>query len=173
MSRRNQAQKDRYTRLWLWGLVGLIALFAWFCIHPFVWNNESPMSLGSSITLDAASDFLIVVDSEAFNPQPKVFREMSFSHAWLNTLQQEIGPVSHINAKEFQDIELNAYRCVILTRSVAYQDSWVPKIRSYLERGGVVIMEMPGSALRHLGSADGKGGIRTVRCYAGSEPYQV
>lgn len=163
MARRNQAQKDRLTRLWLWGGIGIFVLVMWFCMHPFIWKTDAQNVRGSTISLSAASDFLIVVDTDAFTANPKSFREMSFSHGWLNTLQQEIGPVSHINAQEFQDIELNAYRCIILTRSVSEQDSWVPKIRSFLERGGTVIMEMPGAALRSLGSADGKGGIRDVQ----------
>ena len=163
MSRRNQAQKDRRMRLWLWGGIVIFILLIGFCAHPFVWKTEAQFIGGSPISLNATSDFLIVVDTEALESHPKSFREMSFSHGWLNTLQQEIGPVSHVNAQEFQDIELKDYRCVILTRSVSEQESWVPKIRSFLERGGTVIMEMPGVALRSLGSADGKGGIRDAQ----------
>lgn len=118
---------------------------------------------GAPISLETVSDFLIVVDYDAFNPQPNDFMEMSFSLAWLNTIQQEIGPVSVIDSREFQSAELNSYRTVILTASTAEQGSWVPKIRSYLERGGTVVMEMPGRELRSIASADGKGGIRTAQ----------
>ncbi len=163
MSRRSQLIHDRRIRIFLWGSLILLAAVAYFCAHPIIWKNESRRMPGAPISLETASDFLIVVDYDAYNSQPDGFMDMSFSLAWLNTLQQEIGPVAVIDSREFQDIELKSYRTVILTASTADHGSWVPKIRSYLERGGTVIMEMPGSDLRSIASADGKGGIRTAQ----------
>ena len=139
----------------------LLCAVVYLCFHPIVVHHDAPQTPGAPITLDATSDFLIVVDYDAFAHSPKSFGDMSFSLAWLNTMQQEIGPVSHIDAKAFPETELSRYRCIILTRSVSGQGTWVPKVRSFLERGGTVIMEMPGDQLRSIASADGKGGIRT------------
>lgn len=132
--------------------------------------------MGVSIELDAASEYLVVVDYSAFPEAPSSFNQIDFSLAWLNTFQQEIGPVSLMQGDHFEAADINRYRCIVLTQSAAKREAWAPKIRGFLERGGTVIMEMPSGALRNLASADGKGGLRTPQnlTYAlGMHPDQL
>ena len=161
MPRRSQTVRDRHIRLVIWICLICACVFVYVCFHPMTIRNDSRLSPGAPVTLDATSDFLIVVDYDAFVQSPKSFGEMVFSLAWLNTFQQEVGPVSHIDAASFLETDLSRYNCIILTRSVAGQGSWAPKVRSFLERGGTAVMEMPKDQLRAIASADGKGGIRT------------
>ncbi len=163
MSRRAQLIHDRRVRFVLWGCIAVIMVGIYMCLNPIIWKTESHRSPGASISLESVSDYLIVVDSSVIEPSPGSFSEMSFSHAWLNTFEQEIGPVSLMNAERFQDADLTRYRCIVLTESASDHETWVPKIRSFLERGGTVIMEMPRGSLRTMASADGKGGIRTAQ----------
>ena len=155
--------RDRRIRFFLWGSVCVISILAYFCFHPWIWRTDSHQTTGSSVILDTTSDFLLVVDYGAFESQPEQYAETSFSLAWLNTLQQEIGPVSLLDAPQFLDVDLSRYRFVILTRSASGHGTWLPKIRSFLERGGTVVMEMPKGELRALASADGHGGIRQAQ----------
>ena len=163
MSRRSEMIRDRRIRFFLWGSICVIIVLAYFCFHPWIWRTDSHQTAGSSVILDTTSDFLLVVDYGAFASSPEQFAETSFSLAWLNTLQQEVGPVSLLDAPQFLDVDLSKYRCLILTRSVSRHSTWQPKVRSFLERGGTVVMEMPEGELRALASADGKGGIRQAQ----------
>lgn len=161
MSRRNRIKRDRRIRFTLWGMVVLLGVLVFLCRHPYVWHQESAISPGVPITLTSVSDYLIVADETVFDSAPATYPEMSFSYAWLNTFQQEIGPVSLVSARQFTESNLNQVRVLILTQSVANRSDWVPKIRGMLERGTTVIMEMPEGKLRDIASADGKGGLRT------------
>lgn len=160
MSRRSIAMRDRRVRLWIWLSVIGLGIFVYFCHHPIHIKQEAKISQGVAMALDSTSDYLVVVDDKALNAAPESFMEMSFSYAWVNTFQQEIGPVSVIDAQQFPKAELGGYKIIVLTRSVSERGDWAPMIRSYLERGGNVVLEMPGEKLRALASADGKGGIR-------------
>lgn len=160
MSRRNRAIRDRRLRLLFWVCLLAILVYTYLCHHPILWKQEAKVSQGVDVSLDSTSDFLLVVDDENIPDAPETFANMAFSHAWLNTLQQEIGPVSVQNARHFAESELSGFRVVILTRSTANRHDWIPKLRSFLERGGTVVLEMPLGKLRTLASADGKGGLR-------------
>lgn len=163
MSVRARLKRDRLTRLWLWGSIVLFGILLYLCTNPVVWQSDERLSAGTTITLDASSDFLIVVDYDLFEDAPRRFSDMAFSLSWLNTLQQEIGPVTLMDSEQFTEAELDKYRCIILTHSASSHDAWVPKLRNYLERGGTLVMEMPAGALRAIASADGKGGLRNVQ----------
>jgi len=160
---RVQVSRDRTIRFVLWSFVAVSLALTYFCFHPFLWKNDIRQSAGATITLDSVSDFLIVVDYSTFVESPKSFAEMSFSLAWLNTLQQEIGPVTHIDAGSFESKDLSRFRCVILTQSASGHDAWAPKLRTFLDRGGTLVLEMPGGAIRAIASADGKGGLRAAQ----------
>lgn len=163
MSRRSQQLKDRRIRVLLWGAICLALALIYFCMHPIKWKTESLRASGAPISLESISDYLIVVDYSAFKSSPNDYMDMSFSLAWLNTFQQEIGPVALMGSDEFQNADLRSYRTILLTASASSQDTWGPRIRSFLERGGNVVMEMPSAGLRSIASADGKGGIRTTQ----------
>lgn len=165
MSRRNQAIRDRRTRATIWVVILAVIALIIACRHPFIWKQESKIAPGVPIGLEAVSDFLIVIDESTFDPSPKSFSDMSFSLAWLNTFQQEIGPTSLWSAPRFAEADLGSTRVIVLTQSVSRHDDWTPKIRGFLERGGVVVMEMPQGDLRGLASPDGKGGLRTPQSF--------
>ena len=94
--RRTQALRDRRIRITIWCILIALGGLIFFCFHPISWKQDAHVLRGATITLDSASDFLIVVDYQSFNPSPEKFQDMSFSLAWLNTFQQEIGPVSPV-----------------------------------------------------------------------------
>ncbi len=163
MSTKARLRRDRITRLILWGSVIFCLLLLWFCRHPFVWQSDEQSVSGTTIKLEAVSDYLIVVDYNKFKNSPDKFDQMDFSLAWINTLQQEIGPINIMDAETFADADLTKYRSIILTRSAASIDAWTPKLRGFLERGGTLILEMPEGAIRTIASADGKGGLRSAQ----------
>lgn len=156
-----------------WGILAIALCLVFFCQHPFLWKQDSKIAYGTSVSLNAESDYLVIVDESHFNPTPKTFPEMTFSLAWLNLFQQEIGPVALINASQFLQTQLEKYRAVIITRSAAGHDDWVPKIRTALERGATIVLEMPSGDLREIASADGKGGMRTPQSFTYANGMQT
>ena len=102
-------------------ILAVIALII-ACRHPFIWKQESKIAPGVPIGLEAVSDFLIVIDESTFDPSPKSFSDMSFSLAWLNTFQQEIGPTSLWSAPRFAEADLGSTRVIVLTQSVSRHD---------------------------------------------------
>ncbi len=160
MRQRIKTYRDGWSRVALWSVIGLGALLAYLHHNPIELSSEDREMPGTLITLDAVSDFLLVVDYDNMNPAPDAFESIDFSLAWLNTLQQEVGPVALIDAPSIPERDLGRYRVVVLTRSAASNSSWLPKLKGYVDRGGVLILEMPTGALREAFSADGQGGLR-------------
>ncbi|MFA5625849.1 MAG: hypothetical protein WC966_12505 [Bradymonadales bacterium] len=163
MASKAQQARDNMIRFSFWGFLVLVGVFAYFCVKPFMWSNDDKELGGATITLDAISDFLLVVDYQAFEQTNNKFEETNFSLAWLNSLQQEIGPVAVIDASKFAGEDLIKFRAVVLTQSASSHDAWVPKLKAYLERGGTLILEMPQGEMRQIASADGKGGLRETQ----------
>lgn len=141
----------------------VIGAVAYFCFHPFVWSNDDKELGGATISLDAISDFLVVVDYHAFDSNNASFTQTPFSLAWLNTLQQEIGPVAVVDASKFAGVDLVKFRAIIITQSAAHNDAWAPRLKAFLERSGTLILEMPQGELRQIASADGKGELRDTQ----------
>ncbi|PJB43063.1 MAG: hypothetical protein CO108_10645 [Deltaproteobacteria bacterium CG_4_9_14_3_um_filter_63_12] len=157
---RGKAHRDGLARAILWGSIALAGLLFYLDTSPIELDSDESFEGGTSLVLEAVSDVLLVVDYDTYKDEPESFAELDFSLAWLNTLQQELGPIALRDAESLADIELSNYRLVILTRSASGNDAWLPKLEGFVDRGGTLVLEMPSGAIRKAFSADGQGGVR-------------
>ncbi|MDX9724107.1 MAG: hypothetical protein RBU37_25390 [Myxococcota bacterium] len=152
---------DAFWRIVLWSTVLLGVGVAYFDANPILVDAEEELAPGSVLALDAVSDVLLIVDYGSMISNPERFEDVDFSLAWLNTLQQEVGPVAIADAEKVAQLDLSAYRLVVVTRSAASQDAWLPKLKGYVDRGGTLVLEMPQGSVRESFSADGLGERRS------------
>ena len=108
----------------LWLTVALAAGLAYFDANPILLESEERYVAGNVLALDSVSDMLVVIDYRAMQ-EVESFASLDFSVAWLNTLQQEVGPVAVADAEKMPDLVLSAYRFVVVTRSAATQQGRV------------------------------------------------
>lgn len=157
---KNKGYPDGAIRLAMWSIVVMAFVTAYFDANPVFVPSEEPISLGVPLTVEAAGDVLLVVDYGKFPAEPENFDDMDFSLAWYNTLQQEIGPVTVVDAAHFTQLNLSKFRIVIITRSAAGNVTWTPKLEGFVNTGNVLVLEMPSGDVRAKFSADGKSGAR-------------
>jgi hypothetical protein len=157
---KSKGYPDGAIRLALWSVVVIALIITYFDANPVYVPAEDEVSAGAPLLIEASGDVLLVVDLSAFPTAPQGFDEMDFSLAWYNTLQQEIGPVTVVDAAQFSELNLSKYRVVIITRSAAYHDAWTSKLESFVNTGNVLVLEMPVGRAREKFSADGKSGQR-------------
>ena len=152
--------RDALIRLVFWGSVLLAAFLYYLQQDPIRLDSEEALASGYALVLEAKSDVALVIDYSSYPEEATRFDEIDFSLAWLNTLQQEIGPVALFDAQELQEVDLGGFRMVFLTRSAASNEALLPKLQSYVDRGGLLILELPSGSIREAFSADGLGGDR-------------
>lgn len=88
---------------------------------------------------------------------------MEASWAWLDLVQQEIGPSGWAEIGVVDAETLQSHRVVIGTRSALADEDAAAKLtmlRDFASNGGVLVLELPNGALRTEFAADGAGGWR-------------
>lgn len=88
-------------------------------------------------------DVAILIDRAAIAraAQPRSFAAVDFSCAWINLLGAELGPHALVEAA---DADLGKYRAVVVTAS-AHRAIAPAKLQAFVERGGVALIDGPGS----------------------------
>jgi transposase-like protein len=159
--RRKQSAHTAYRAL-LWALVLIVATMLYLDNSPIVLETDVEASDGITITREAESDVLIVLDYDAIRNSPASFEARDFSVAWINLFEQELGPVSIATPQSLSMKVLDASRVVILTSSVADQvpPSLLEKLRQHTLDGNTVVVERPKGKLRDTFSANGRAGER-------------
>ncbi len=160
-SRRKQSAHTAY-RVLLWSLVVIVATALHLDNSPFVLDNDVDTADGITITREANSDVLVVLDYDAIRNSGPGFAERDFSVAWINLFEQEIGPVSIATPQSLSMKVLDAARVVVLTSSVADQvpDALLEKLRQHALDGNVIVLDEPHGKLRQTFSANGRAGTR-------------
>ncbi len=160
-SRRKQSAHTAYRAL-LWALVLIVATALYLDNSPFVLETDVETADGMTITREADSDVLIVLDYDAIGNSGPSFEKRDFSVAWINLFEQEIGPVSIATPQSLSMEVLEASRVVVLTSSVADQvpAELLEELRQHALDGNVIVVERPKGNLRETFSANGRAGER-------------
>lgn len=160
--------KDQYKilfRFLLWGGLIFLGVLRYFDVNPILMDQVPERLLTQEAPARSGGEVLIAVDSGriAQSAQEGAFSQVDWSYAWINTIEQEIGPHTVLERAELRSADLARYRYVILTHSAAAHVAdrdLVGHLRNYVRAGGVLVLERPSAALREAFSADGQGGQR-------------
>lgn len=149
-------------RVLLWSLVALALGLLYLRENPWRIETTQELSEGVEIAREAQADVIIVIDYDVVRQSPPRFEEHDWSAAWINVIEQELGPVAVATPRSLSHRVLAESRAVILTSSVSSQisEALLGKLREHVEAGNLLIMERPGGSLRELWAADGRAGER-------------
>lgn len=163
VSLRRRAANITPYRASLWFVVVLVVVSAVLQGEPWRQQAKPVTHEGLSITRESASDVLIVLDYEAIQQSPAAFSDKDWSAAWINMMEQEVGPVSIASPRSLSQRVLDESRVVILTASVTRQrlpEGLRGQLVEHVKRGNVLVLERPTGELRELFSADGRANER-------------
>ncbi len=140
----------------------IIGVFVYLQYNPIVIANEPIEFKSYEISRAIKTDVAIVIDYEAIRGQEELFSTKDWSAQWIDTFEQEIGPITVATPSSLNQSILERSRVLILTASVANSvpDPIIEKIRERVRQGMVVVLERPSGKLRETFSADGNGGSR-------------
>jgi hypothetical protein len=149
-------------RVLLWSLVAALIGLWGLSSSPWEFTPTLELAQGEEVTREAQADVLLVIDYDAVRASPEGLERRDWSAAWLNLLEQEIGPVSVATPRSLSGKVLEDSRVVILTASVTAQvpDTLLKRLEEHVRRGNTLVIERPQGALRALFSADGRAGQR-------------
>ncbi len=149
-------------RFGFWIVIMIVGVFFYLHYNPILIANE-PINFSSyEISRSLKTDVAIVVDYEAIRKSEELFSKKDWSAAWIDTFEQEIGPITVATPNSLTQSILERSRVLILTASVANSvpDPIIGKIRDRVRDGMIVVLERPSGKLRETFSADGRGGNR-------------
>ena len=158
-------RKSRIYAAWraaLWASVAIVAGLLYLRSNPWTIETDIEVTQGEEITREAESDVIVVLDYAAIAKSPAHFERHDWSAAWINIIEQEVGPVSIATPQSLSAKVLNDSRVVILTASVSRSvgPELMRRLDGHLDRGGTLVIERPGGALRKAWGADGHAGSR-------------
>lgn len=151
-------------RFLLWGGAVFLVVLRYFDVNPIIVESAEPELVPEEAPTRAAGEVVVVVDSRAVaqSAATRSFKQTDWSYAWLNTMEQEFGPCTLMEAGQLISADLSNHRFVIVTASAASRGSneLSTALLAFVQSGGVLVLERPGGALRETYAADGRGGIR-------------
>lgn len=177
-SRRQQSAHTVYRAL-LWTLALIVATGVYLDNSPIVIDADQKLAPGLTITREAESNVLVVLDYDAIRASGPGFRTRDFSVAWINLFEQVIGPVSIATPSTLSAKKISAARVIVLTSSVADQvpDTMLERFRQHTLKGDVLVLERPQGQLRETFSANGRAGMRDAQQFTFArdlaEPYNA
>lgn len=126
-------------------------------------NHKDPDPL--HISREAKADVVLVLNYDAIEKSPKHFEKKDWSAAWINLLEQEVGPITIATPKSLSHRVLAESRVVILTASVTSNlpGTLLEQLRQHIDRGNTLVIERPTGGLREAFSADGSANTRRGR----------
>lgn len=162
--RRKKAPTGPY-RVVLWSMVAILAGLYYFQQSPWHVQGDAKAAEPIEIVREAKADVLLVIDYASIKASPAAFEQKDWSAAWVNLVEQEIGPVTVATPRSLSQRVLEESRVVILTSSVTQQISatLLGQLRAHAEQGNVLVIERPAGALREAFSADGRANTRRGR----------
>lgn len=149
-------------RLTLWLTVLLLGALYYVQNAPLRLDAQPASHDGVEITREASGDIVIVLDYKAIRESGPSFETKDWSAAWLNVIEQEIGPVTIATPTTLSQRTLEGARVIILTSSVVDQidTSLLRTLRQWVLDGNLLVSDQPRGLLREAFSADGRAGAR-------------
>ncbi len=149
-------------RIVLWSILAILIFARGIQDHPIAVEATLDLTDGVELTRQARADILVVLDYEAIRQSGNTFTERDWSGAWINLIEQEIGPVSIATPETLSQDDLDSARIVILTSSVSRDmpEALIERARKHALDGQTLVIERPEGRARELFSANGRGGVR-------------
>lgn len=177
-NRRRQESILAY-RIPLWGAFLIVVALLYLDNSPLVLEASHPESTGEQLTRDRPSDVVCVLSYEAITENRTAnFQRRDWSAAWIDLLEQHLGPISIVTPESLSSDHLDRARVVVLTASVSDRvpESLADRLREYALDGDLLVVERPEGHLRDIFSANGKAGRKTGRSVTFaqgiSDPYK-
>lgn len=162
-SERKEVDKTFWAlRLGIWMCVLIVGALVYLHFNPIVIENEPIPFKPFRISRTLKTDITIIIDYDAIKNSEELFSKKDWSAAWIDTFEQEIGPITIATPKTLTHEILMRSRILVLSASVASSvpDGIIEKIRTRVREGMIVVLERPKGKLRETFSADGKGELR-------------
>lgn len=158
-------------RVIFWSLVSAMLFAAIFQQNPMTIAADPDRSEGFEHVRNVAADTLVVLDYEAIRQSGSTFAERDFSAAWIDVLQQEIGPVTVATPETLTEEMIDESRLVIATHSVSRQmpPAVLERLRQHALDGHTVVVDRPTGEAREVFSADGQAGPRSGQAITHAE----
>ncbi len=143
-----------------WTLFGVALLLAGLDRCPIKLDAGDPEAVGRQPVAAGRSDVALVVDPAEV--ARGVLPGARTSWAWVDILQQEVGPYNLLDVTEVSAESLQSHRFAIVSASASQGslDARVGLFRDFVSGGGTLLVEVPAGALRAEMGADGAGGWR-------------
>lgn len=148
-------------RITLWSIVAFAIVLGILNQSPLPVDVEFPAETPVELTRETPSDVVVVIDWAAVRSSPDTFSKRDFSAAWINTFEQEIGPVTIATPTTLNARVLDEARVIVLTASVARNvpPAITKTLREYALAGRLlVVVERPEGELRERFGANGRVG---------------
>ena len=166
MLRNKRRQRSALSyRIPLWGVVLIVGALVYLDNSPFLLAPSHSESGGDQQTRTATADVVVVLDYETIATSGETFRARDFSAAWIDLLEQHLGPVTAVTPASLAPKHLEAARAVVLTSSVSdgIPESLRTRLREFALDGHLLVLERPDGPMREMFSADGEAGIQIGR----------
>lgn len=123
---------------------------------------SAPPHEALEIAREAKADVVLVINYDAIKKSPAAFEKKDWSSAWINLLEQEVGPITIATPRSLSHRILEESRVVILSASVTADmpTSLLEQITEHVKQGNLLVVERPLGALREAFSADGRASTR-------------
>ena len=124
------------------GLLGLLALLRWVDVHPIPIPASDPRAVGTARWRSGDGIVGLLIDGEA--APPATFAGATWDWGWLNTLEQEFGPVDVLDVGE-PPPELPAWVGAVLSAGAAavLSPAWEAALERWTRDGGRLLVDAP------------------------------
>jgi len=166
MLRNNRRQRSALSyRIPLWGAVLIVGALVYLDNSPFLLSPSHSEADGTRHTRTAPSDIVVVLDYQTIATSGETFRGRDWSAAWIDMLEQHLGPVTAVTPASLAPEHLESARAVVLTSSVsgAIPESLRSRLREFALDGHLLVVERPDGQMREMFSADGEAGLQVGR----------
>ncbi|MFB6350892.1 MAG: hypothetical protein ABEK29_03765, partial [Bradymonadaceae bacterium] len=166
MLRNNRRQRSALSyRIPLWGAVLIVAALLYLDNSPFLLAPSHSEAGGSQHTRTTPADIVVVLDYQTIGTSGETFRRRDWSAAWIDMLEQHLGPVTVVTPASLASKHLEGARAVVLTSSVSGN---IPgplrtRLRKFALDGNLLVVERPEGEIREMFSADGEAGVQIGR----------
>lgn len=158
-------------RLTLWAVVALVLVVAGIQQNPITLDGSWEESPGIDLTRDVDADILVVLDYEAIRQSGPTFEDSDFSAAWIDLIEQEVGPIAVATPETLSESMIDDSRVLIITHSITQDmpETLLEKAREHALGGHTLVVERPEGRAREIFSSDGDAGPRTAQSITHAE----
>ena len=163
-SRRRQRSSLPY-RIPLWGAVLLVGALVYLDNSPFLIEPSSDEAGGTTISRTRTSDVVVVLDYRRIGATDTTFRKRDWSGAWVDMLEQHLGPITVVTPESLASKHLKNARAIVLTASVTGEipESLATELREQALDGSLLVVDRPEGKLREMFAANGEAGTQIGR----------